>query len=379
MSTVPQARSAELDLLASADEEDLRASLAGLLTKRITPDAVRAMYDGAPAPDGLWAAIGADLGLAALLVGEQHGGAGASAREAAVVLTELGRTVAPVPFLTSAVMATAVLADPSATGAAAPLLADLASAGRTAALAVPFSTAPAASLPSFTVGGDGRVSGAVRSVAGALEADVLLVVTTDGVRSVRAADATITPVASLDMSRPLADLSLEDAPSELVATDPAAATRALLVGAGSLASEQAGLAAWCVATTVGYLKERRQFGRVVGGFQAIKHRLADLYVAAESASAAAVHAAAALAATEDPDDPDAAIAVHVAAAYCSEVAVQVAEEALQLHGGIGMTWEAPVHLYLKRAKADQIALGSPGWHRERLATLVDLPAPVIDS
>lgn len=143
------------------------------------------------------------------------------------------------------------------------------------------------------------------------------------------------------------------------------------MGAGLLASEQAGIAAWCVATTVGYLKERRQFGRVVGGFQALKHRLADLYVAAESASAAAGYAAAALAA----DDADAVVAVHLAASYCSEVAVSAAEEALQLHGGIAMTWEHPAHLYLKRAKADQLALGAPGLHRDRLAALVDLPAP----
>ena len=119
-----------------------------------------------------------------------------------------------------------------------------------------------------------------------------------------------------------------------------------------------------------YLGERHQFGRVVGSFQAIKHRLADLWLEVVSARAAARNAADALASGAD----DAAIAVAVAQAYCAPVAVHAAEEAVQLHAGIGMTWEHPAHLYLKRAKADEIALGTPGRHRAALAALVDLPA-----
>ena len=124
------------------------------------------------------------------------------------------------------------------------------------------------------------------------------------------------------------------------------------------------MARWCLETTIAYLKERRQFGRVVGGFQALKHRLADLYTGVESAAAAARYAAATLA----EGDPDASLAASVAQSYCSDLAVHAAEEAVQLHGGIGMTWEHPAHLYLKRAKSDQIALGTPGRHRARLAT-----------
>ena len=116
------------------------------------------------------------------------------------------------------------------------------------------------------------------------------------------------------------------------------------------------------------MRERRQFGRPVGGFQAIKHRLADLYVEVESARAAARYAAV----TAAEGDPDRRVAARIAQAYCSEVAVKAAEECVQLHGGIGMTWEHPAHLYLKRAKADQIAFGDPGSHRRRLGELVDL-------
>ncbi|RMI30512.1 phosphotransferase [Nocardia stercoris] len=123
-----------------------------------------------------------------------------------------------------------------------------------------------------------------------------------------------------------------------------------------------------LARQVRHLKVRRQFGRVVGGFQALKHRLADLFVEMEMAAAGSRYAAGVIA-TGDPDIP---VGTAVAAAYCADVAVKAAEEAVQLHGGIGMTWEYPVHLYLKRAKADQLGLGSPGYHRSVLAELVDI-------
>lgn len=362
----------DLDLLPTEIEEDLRTSVRDLLNDRCDPAAVIAMYDGdrsLVAP--LWKALVVDLGLAGLLVPEQYGGHGASTRETAVVLDELGRHAAPVPFLTSAVVATTLLLD---SGHA--LLGELAAGDRTAALTVPLSMGPAAAVQQLAPvrAHGGRLSGRVSSVAGALEADVLLVpVTGDDRLSVYAVPATqaqVEPVVSLDMTRQLADITLDDIPAELVLTDAEpAARRALKVGAALLASEQAGVAGWCLETTVGYLKERRQFGRVVGGFQALKHRLADLYAQVESARAVAVNAAAAVAA----DDRDMPVATAVAQAYCSDVAVAAAEEAIQLHGGIGMTWEHPAHLYLKRAKADQIAFGTAGAHRAHLATLIGLP------
>ena len=335
---------------------------------RCHPDAVTAMYDGdRSVVTGLWSSLAADLGLAGLLVPEAAGGAGASAREAAVVMEEFGRFVAPVPFLTSAVIATTLLRD---TGL--PVLDDLASGSRTAALAVPFSASPYDALPDLAVDPDGRVSGQITSVAGALEADVILVPADGGVHLVAAEAAAVAPVVSLDMSRQLADVTFDLAAAVRVDGLGEADVRcALETGAALLASEQAGVAARCLESTVDYLKIRRQFGRVVGGFQALKHRLADLYVGVEGARAAARNAVAAVAA----DDPDAPLATAVAQAFCSDLAVLAAEEAVQLHGGIGMTWEHPTHLYLKRAKADQIALGTAGRHRSRLALLADLPVP----
>lgn len=362
-----------VNLLSGDVEEDLRASVRALLADRCDTATLSAMYDDEPGPAGLWAALADDLGVAGLLVPEDRGGAGASAREAAVVMEQIGRAVAPVPYLTSAVVATTLLCE----AGGGDLLTSLAEGTATAALTLPLSTGPGGPLPDIACTG-GALHGRVRSVAGAIGADVLLVPvpTGDGadVYAVVGDRATVTPVPSLDMTRQVADVHLDGAVGDLVLSGrPAsdAVQYALLVGGALLAAEQVGLARWCLDSTVDHLKERRQFGRVVGGYQALKHRLADLYVEVEGADAAATYAAATLA----EGDPDTAVAATVAQACCSLVAVHCAEEALQLHGGIGMTWEHPVHLRLKRAKADEIALGSPGAHRARLAELVDLPGP----
>jgi alkylation response protein AidB-like acyl-CoA dehydrogenase len=359
----------ELDLLYTEIEDELRASVRSLLGARCDPDVVTRMYDAdRSVVDGLWKALSVEVGLAGLLVPEQHGGAGGSLREAAVVLEELGRMVAPVPFLTSAVIATTVLLD-----SGTDLLGPIARGEQTAALAVAWSTAPNSDVATVQYVG-GRLTGTITSVAGALEADLLLVPTStpDGIAlyAVSSADVTLTPVVSLDMTRQLAHIAFDGAAGTLVNGDAVAVIRrALEVGAALLASEQLGIARWCLDSTVDYVKERRQFGRVVGGFQALKHRLADLYTGVESAAAAARYAAVTAAA----DDPDAPVAACVAQAFCGDLAVTAAEEAVQMHGGIGMTWEHPAHLYLKRAKADQIALGTAGRHRARLAELVSLP------
>ncbi|MFF2552525.1 acyl-CoA dehydrogenase family protein [Nocardia sp. NPDC058058] len=363
--------SADILLLDTDTEVALRDSVRGLLAGRCAPAQVLRAYAGDRSLTGtLWPVIATELGLAGLLIPENRGGAGGSARDAAVVLAELGRFVAPVPFLTSSVIAaTVLLAGDSG------LLGDLAAGDSTVALLAPFSAATSAQVPGLHRDADGRISGRVTNVAGALEADTVLaaVRTAKGteVHAIPAAAVTVEPVISLDMTRPLADVTIDRAASEPVVGAQAgtAALRAgLRAGAVLLAAEQVGVAAWCLDTTVEYLKTRQQFGRVIGGFQAVKHRLAELYVEVESARAVAGYAAGTLAA----GDPDTEIAAAVAAAYCGDIAVHAAEEAVQLLGGIGMTWEHPAHLYLKRAKADQIGLGGPAQHRAGLAELVQL-------
>jgi alkylation response protein AidB-like acyl-CoA dehydrogenase len=367
--TVPQPN--DLVLLPSEEEQALGDTLRSLLASRCPADRVAALYDGDHAVRNLWRSVGVELGLAGLLVPEELWGAGGSARDAAVVLTELGRVVAPVPFLTSSVVATTALL-PSAD---AELLGGLASGGTIAALAVPLTASATSFRPTVRRDGD-SLSGTVPVVAGAVEADVLVVpaVAADGVElhvvELSGDGLRVEPVVSLDMTRQVADVIFDGAPARLVvAAGDAAVRRALLVGAALLASEQVGVAERCLTDTVTYLKERRQFGRVLAGYQALKHRLADLYIEVESARAAASYAAAALA----DDDPDLPVATAVAQAYCSRVAVHAAEECIQLHGGTGMTWEHPAHLLLKRAKADQLSFGSTGEHLSRLGELVGLP------
>lgn len=361
----------EPDLLYSEAEDDLRAAVRSLLADRTdTPSALARAESDTPYDQGLWRSLGADMGLAGLLVPEKLGGQGAGHREAAVVLEEIGRSVAPVPYLTSSVIATETLLGLDTTSTeVASLLAESAAGRRTAALAVPFAYGP----DSLRLGGglDGVVSG----VADAATADVLLVPTGQGLYAVEAPDAVVAPLVPLDLTRPLAAVTLDGARGTLLAdaeTGRAAVRRGLLAGAGLLASEQLGVAEWCLTEAVAYTRDRKQFNRPVGSFQALKHRMAQLWLEVVSARAAARSAADALA----TGSPDAPLAVAVAQAYCSGVAVRAAEECVQLHGGIGMTWEHPAHLYLKRAKSAQLALGSAGEHRAAVAGIVGLPGPV---
>lgn len=362
-----------MGLLYSDTEEALRDSVRRLLADRCPAESIAGLYEAAP-PDfsGVWQTLAADLGVAGLLVPEQLGGAGAGAREAAVVLEEIGRAVAPVPFLSSAVLATVALMRSGDTET----VAALAKGAITATLVVPLSAAPGMPMRGLNCGADG-VTGEVRTVAGAAAADVLVVPVAGSagleLHTVArdAAGVQVSPVVALDMTRPLADVRFSGAASSRAGagSGDAALAAALEIGAALLASEQLGVAQWCLDTTLHYTGQRKQFGRTIASYQAIKHRLADLWVQVSSAAAAARYAADTCA----RGDADAAIAAALAQAYCSDVAVRAAEECIQLHGGIGMTWEYPAHLYLKRAKSDQLALGTPYRHRTRLAQLVDLP------
>jgi alkylation response protein AidB-like acyl-CoA dehydrogenase len=393
------------DLLYSETESELRAAVRGVLADRAAwPDVLARTETSQTYDTALWHTLAADIGVAGLLIPEALGGAGAGCREAAVVAEEIGRAVAPVPFLGSAVVATTVLlsvGDPE-------LLQQLASGSVTAALAVPFAAGPFAAgagqrreppvrLDAPQSGdqpGSYRLTGSVRGVADALPADVLLV-PADGVpRGLYAVHVgegvRKDPVVSLDQTRQLCDLTLDRAAARQVASGAAAeqaVAAALLAGAGVLASEQLGVAERCLEMTITYVKERKQFARPIGGFQAIKHRLADLWVMVTQARAAARAAANGLtdqasAARFDgipvsvgQPGPEAELLVALAKAACSDTALKAAQETIQLHGGIGFTWEHPAHLFLKRAKADSIGLGTADAHRAALARLADLPVP----
>jgi alkylation response protein AidB-like acyl-CoA dehydrogenase len=380
------AQARPLDLLYSETETELRSAVRSVLGDRASWRDVLARTETAQTYDNaLWHTLAAEVGVAGLLIPDALGGAGASYREAAVVAEEIGRAVAPVPFLGSAVVATTALLSLGDAG----LLSQLATGAATAALAVPFASGPG-SRPAPTVRldaqqpgdepGSYRLTGTVSGVADALTADVFLV-PADGVPyglyEVRAGDGVVTQaVVSLDQTRQLCDISLSQAPARQVAAGEAAEraiAAALLAGAGLLASEQLGIAERCLEMTLAYVKERKQFARAVGGFQALKHRLADLWVLVTQARAAARAAADGLVARPGTE---AELLVALAKAACSDTALKAAQETIQLHGGIGFTWEHPAHLFLKRAKADSIGLGTADSHRASLARLADLPAPL---
>jgi alkylation response protein AidB-like acyl-CoA dehydrogenase len=371
------------DLLYTDQETDLRSAVRSVLEEKAEAAAVLARTETPDTYDtALWRTLAAEIGCAGLLIPESHGGAGASFREAAVVCEEIGRSVAPVPFLGSAVIATVTLLELGE----ADLLAQLAAGTTTAALAVPFESVPGSRPePTVRIGGPAtgdpagtyRLTGAVKGIADALPADVLIV-PGDGVPyglyalAAEAEGVTRTPVTSLDMTRQLADLSLDSAPARRIGGGPAAeaaVSAALQAGAAMLAAEQLGLAERALDITLAYVRQRYQFARPVGSFQALKHRFADWWVAVTQARAASRYAAACLA----TEDPDAAVAVALAKSVCSDTAVLAGQEMIQLHGGIGFTWEHPAHLYLKRAKSSALALGTADRHRASLAGLVDLP------
>jgi alkylation response protein AidB-like acyl-CoA dehydrogenase len=380
------------DLRYQEAENDLRAAVRDLLDDRSPwPSVLARTETDEPNDAALWHSLAAELGCAGLLIPESHGGAGATYREAAVVAEETGRAVAPVPYLGSAVVATAALL-----GSDDELLSGLAEGGLTAALAVEFARMPPESVPGARGAGpatgvrldaaqagdppgQGRLTGTVTGVADALLADVLLV-PADGVPfglyavEAGAPGVSRAAVVSLDATRPLSNLAFDSAPARPVATGEAAAqavASALAAGATMLASEQLGVAERCLDMTVAYVKERRQFARPVGSFQALKHRLADVWIQVMQARAAARYAAACLA-TGDPDTP---VAIALAKAACGDAAVHAAQECVQMHGGIGFTWEHPAHLLLKRAKSGSMAFGTPDRHRAALARLADLPPP----
>jgi alkylation response protein AidB-like acyl-CoA dehydrogenase len=356
-----------MSLLYTDVEQELRASVRRLFETRSPSAAVLERVESdEPVDTPLWTALATDIGCAGLAIPEKLGGAGASWREVAVVAEEVGRAVAPVPFLGNALATAALLA-----AGDEELLPSIASGERTAVLVLPLGTPP---------GGAPPAPGTVRGVADARTADLFVVVAPDGVSV--AESATVTPVTALDLTRPLADVTVQ-APRRIA--DGEAARRAweaaLATGAVLLASEQLGVAEWCLSTTVEYLRTRHQFGRPVGSFQGLKHRLAELWVTVTQARAVARYAADCLAGQPVAAAPgqrssasgdDLPVAAALAQAHCAPVAVRAAEECVQLHGGIGFTWEHPAHLYLKRAKADALAFGAPHRHREVLGALVDL-------
>ncbi|MFI6926152.1 acyl-CoA dehydrogenase family protein [Nonomuraea spiralis] len=292
-------------------------------------------------PEATWQAFARDVGVAGLLVPERYGGAGCGPAETAAVAEELGRALSPHPFLQSAVMAVAALMADGDDEARARLLPELASGATTATVVLPGDG-------DLRLEGD-RLSGVVPY---GLAGEVVLAYA--GAELVEAVPSRRTAYPTVDETRPLVSLAFDRAPVRRLGPG-ASWTRVRDLAIAALAAEQVGGAARCLEMAVGHARSRRQFGRPIGSFQAIKHKLADVLLLVESARSAARAA--------DGSEVFAA----VAGSYCTEAYLMAAGENIQVHGGIGVTWEHPAHRYLKRAASDAQLFGPPQAHRARLA------------
>jgi alkylation response protein AidB-like acyl-CoA dehydrogenase len=362
--------------------DDLRDSVRDFLTDKSSERRVRAAietdrgYD-----DALWQQMAGQLGLPGLTIAETYGGDGFTFTELQVVLEELGRSLTPSPFFSSVVLAAGAILATGDELAARAYLPGIASGQVTAALAVAedggnwsFDELSAAARRADDDGDGGwRLTGTKQLVLHGATADLLIVAAhADEGPSFFTVQAgapglSRTPLNTLDRTRPLSAIELTDTPATLIGT-PGAAGPALddLLDKAmtALAAEQAGAARACLEASASYARERQQFGRPIGSFQAVKHKCADMLVKVELAQAAATEAA--HAASGDPDAAPLPKAAAVAHAVCSENFMFVAMENIQVHGGIGFTWEHPAHLYFRRAKASQLMFGGPGFYYEHL-------------
>ncbi|TQM14818.1 acyl-CoA dehydrogenase family protein [Pseudonocardia kunmingensis] len=369
-----------MQLVFDTEQEDLRRSVRRFLENEVPLATVRTLMDTPDAHDpALWRRMAEELGLQGLMVPEEHGGSGAGFVELAVVAEEMGRAVLPGPFFATAVLAVSAILDAGDDEAAKDLLPGIADGSTIATLAVTEAGGrwelDATEATARASGPDWTLHGVKSYVPDGALADLLLVVArTDAGLSLFAVDATAsgltrTAVPTLDQTRPLAHLELDGAAARLVGTDGAAAQtvrRTLHKAAVALALEQVGGAQAALDMAVAYAKQRVQFGRVIGSFQAVKHKAADMMLKVESARAAAYYGAWAVAADSD----EVPAVASLAKAYCSDAYFHAAAENIQIHGGIGFTWEHDAHLHLKRAEATRLWLGDPSWHRARLADAI---------
>lgn len=345
--------------------ETAHAFFAENATSQRTRAAMAATGKDAGIDRALWTAFCTELGLSGVGIPEAMGGAGLGMVERAILAEEAGRHTAALPFLASlGLAAPAILAGGSAEQRSR-LLPGLASGDRIASFAVASADGAAGAAL-----GDGTLTGTALHVPHGAVADLFVVVATNGVAIVErgAPGLAVTPLTSMDQTRPYARLDFDSVAAEALA-DPRAATNAAFVtGWLAIAADALGGAQACLDRTVAYAQERVQFGRAIGSFQAYKHRLADMMVEIEQARSAVYWAACAI----DEGSDEAMFAVHAAKAFACDTYSHCAGEMIQLHGGIGFTWEHDAHLFFKRARSNASLLGAPDWHREQVAGLAGL-------
>ncbi|WP_369046553.1 acyl-CoA dehydrogenase family protein [Sinomonas sp. P10A9] len=359
------------------EQTELRQTVRRFCEDKFSEAQVRFLADSDEGFDrAVWRQMAEQLGLQSLAIPEEFGGAGFTQAEVGIVMEELGRALAPTPFLPTVVLAANLLLGTGDSALKAELLEGIAAGEVCAAVAyLEASTAwdeegiHATAVPS---GAAWSVTGVKVNVIEAQAADVILVAArTEAGISVFSVDpgaegVLVDVVETLDLTRRQAIVTLDAAPAELVGADGAgwdALTHMLRMASVALASENAGGSLKLLEISADYARTREQFGRVIGSYQAVKQKLADLLLDVELSRAAA-HRVARSAADEDPVLPQEAAMAH---ALTSETFVKAGYDAIQIHGGIGFTWEHPAHLYFRRAKSNELLFGAPDHHRELAA------------
>ena len=371
-----------MDFDFSEEQQELRRMLRTFLDQKSPEPEVRRLmatdegYDAA-----VWSQMAEQLGLQGLIIPEEHGGSGYSFLELTVVLEEMGRRLLCAPFFSTVVLAANTLLHAGDDAAKARYLPRIASGETIATLALAeehgrWDEGGVAAMA--TRSGDGwSLSGVKSYVLDGHVADLLLVAARSeaGVslfaveRDAAGLRRELLP--TMDQTRKQAKVTLVDTPATLIGTDGqgwSTIVQVLDLVAVALAAEQVGGAQFVLDLTVQYAKDRKQFGRLIGSFQAIKHRCADLLREVESAKSAAYYAG--WCASEQNQELPAMAAV--AKVYCSESYFHATAECIQIHGGIGFTWEHIAHLYFKRAKSSELLFGSPAEWRALLAERVDI-------
>ena len=364
----------------SDEQQQLRGAVRKFCAENFDEPTVRRLMEAEVTYDpAVWRRLGSELGVLGMTVPEADGGVGGSLVDQAVAVEEFGAALGCGPLFGTVYLAIPALVACAGSPARDELLAALVEGERTAAFAVNDSAGifdPDRIGITATPDGDGyTLSGTVERVVDGTSADILLVAAkaSDGVGlyavGINDDGAQRTGLVTMDLTRPQAVVVFSEAPAQLLA-GPADAhrviTHALQVGSALLAVEQVGAAQHLLDLSVDYAKSRLQFGRQIGSFQAIKHKLADMLVDLEHARSTAYHAVWAL--TDGSDDP--ALAASIAQANCSAALSRIAADTIQVHGGIGFTWEHQAHLYFKRAATNAALLGSAEQHRTRVAEMV---------
>lgn len=350
------------------DQKAIKRTAREFLEARYRLETVRQLASDARGfTDAQWDAV-AELGWPGVLIDEDHDGLGLGALELVAIAEELGYALAPTPLMSS-IAAGLLLSAAGTDEQKRQWLPELASGARRGAVAVWDSQSGWDPDHSELELADGVLNGVKIAVADAASADVLIVAGADGEHflvDATAAGVLIEPETGLDPTRKLYSVTLSEAPAQpLARVDRAAVTHAYATIATALAAENVGVAQRTMEMAVSYAKDRKQFDRPIGSYQAVAHRCAQMLLETEGARSLAYGAGWAL-----DNDPETAVrSASMAKAYAGDAGYRVAASALQVHGGIGFTWEHDLHFFLKRAKANAHAYGDSRWHRDRVITL----------